>query len=113
MSSCGGSSGSPCCQSARLLMDEFCENFNVNDTAEIIWADTIPQEATFTLSVSPDSDASANFIVTIPAFSVPITLAPGQSITRIFLGALSLSVASASATLLTTGTACITIMRKL
>ncbi|MGH0945483.1 S-Ena type endospore appendage [Bacillus mycoides] len=111
--SCGCSTNSPCCRPAQLLVDEFCENFNVNATAQQIWLDTSPQDGVYTVSVSPDADASASVTIDLSTGTdITYTLAAGQSRTDVVPNAVSVSIASASATLHTTGKACISIYRK-
>ncbi|MEW4319803.1 hypothetical protein Q0N71_27920 [Bacillus thuringiensis] len=116
MSKCtsGCSSMSPCCRPAQLVVDEFCENFNVSSTMEVIWADTSPQDGIFTLSLAPDSDASATVtIIQSAGESITYMLLAGESRTDVIPNASSLSVTSFSTVLLTTGKACITIYRKI
>ena len=112
MSKCGCSSASPCCRPAQLIVDEFCENFNIGATSETIWADTVPQDGVFTISVSPDSDAAASVTIDLSTGTdITYTLQPGQSRTDVVPNAASVSIVSAT-TLPTTGKACITIYRK-
>ena len=111
---CGSSAVSPCCRPAQLIVDEFCENFNVNTTAERIWADTTPQDGVFTISLNSDSDASATVTITQGGGgSITYRLLAGHFRTDVVPNALSVDVESFVTGLLATGKACITVYRKI
>ena len=108
------SCNSPCCRPAQLVVEEFCENFNVGgNTTETIWADANGQQANFTISVSGDSNAPAGVTITTSSGGTRVyTLQPGRSITVGENSVVSLDIVTGTPGLNTTGIICIKVNRK-
>lgn len=113
MSSCGTSSGSPCCEPTQVVVDEFCLPYNnIFVSPEFLWIDTAPQNSVFTVSANLNSPSPVAVVIhpsTGP--NITYTLQPGSSRTDLVPNALFINVASTTGANIL-GKACVTNYRK-